>query len=98
MVFYVYRSRGGNTVQYMALLYYGVSFHFLYYRAHVFKGSKEKTKPTKLLEVLWHLIFASSVCRKGSLIHISNVKENITVSSSALFNRTEQNTQEGRLL
>lgn len=58
---------------------------------------KRKINPMKLLKVLWRLIFASSVCRKASLIHISNLKENITVSDSALFNRTEQNTQEGRL-
>lgn len=30
-------------------------------------------------------------------VHISNLKENITVSDAAFFNHTEQNTQEGKL-
>lgn len=42
----------------------------------------------KSLKVLWRLIFASSVWKEFQ-IHISNLKENITVSDSASFNRTE---------
>lgn len=42
----------------------------------------------KSLKVLWRLIFASSVWNEFQ-IHISSLKENITVSDSALFKHTE---------
>lgn len=48
---------------------------------------KRKINPVKPLKVLWRLIFASSVW-KEFLVRISNLKENITVSDSALFNHT----------
>lgn len=61
------------------------------------QGIKRKINSTNLLKVLWHLIFASSVCRRRFLIHISNLKENITLATLLLFNHREQNPQEGWL-
>lgn len=81
------RSRGGNSVQYgFAFLWCLVPFPV---SASVFERSKgEKSIPWRRWRFLWRLIFASSVWKQFQ-IHIFNLKENITVSDSTFFARTE---------
>lgn len=71
-----------------ALLSSGVSFHFLCQPVCSKDQRGKKSIPWRRWRFLWRLIFASSVWKQFQ-IHISNLKENITVSDSAFFARTE---------